>query len=162
MTEAIKGFQGEYRFLSNFWEDEKPLHIGGLTAPTAEHLYQALKTNEPREIFWVLDSKSPGEAKRRGREVTVRENWDELRYNAMKTTLGVKFLGNFALMGQLVGTEDAELIESNTWHDNYFGVCSCDKCADEGKVGLNTLGRLLMELRDIGNDWTDFDWTEAG
>ena len=42
-------------------------------------------------------------------------------------------------------TGDAELIEGNTWHDNYWGVCSCSKCNGRGK---NRLGKLLMKVRE--------------
>ena len=38
------------------------------------------------------------------------------------------------------------LIEGNTWHDNYWGDCSCNRC--KSKSGENMLGILLMELRD--------------
>jgi len=43
--EAITSFQGEYRFLSNFW----PCHIvrDGLVYPSLEHAYAASKTDDP-------------------------------------------------------------------------------------------------------------------
>src|SRR3954468_6821071 len=39
---AIDSFQGEYRFLSNFWP--AGVEFEGITYPTAEHAYQAAKT----------------------------------------------------------------------------------------------------------------------
>jgi predicted NAD-dependent protein-ADP-ribosyltransferase YbiA (DUF1768 family) len=45
----------------------------------------------------------------------------------------------------LLATGDEELIEGNTWHDNTWGNCVCQKCQDI--PGRNMLGMLLMELR---------------
>ncbi len=43
------------------------------------------------------------------------------------------------LAALLRATDDAELIEGNTWGDTFWGVC-------KGK-GANNLGRMLMEIR---------------
>ena len=44
-----------------------------------------------------------------------------------------------------LATGGAVLVEGNTWHDNYWGCCTCSRCA--GRRGRNNLGRLLMKLR---------------
>ena len=36
----------------------------------------------------------------------------------------------------------------NSWHDNYWGICNCDKCSN----GQNNLGLLLMKLRKELNE----------
>lgn len=41
----------------------------------------------------------------------------------------------------------AELIEGNTWNDNYWGMCGCTRCRSEGTKGLNKLGKILMAER---------------
>jgi hypothetical protein len=43
----------------------------------------------------------------------------------------------------LLSTGDMELTESNWWHDNFWGVCTCNKCKD----GENNLGKILMDIR---------------
>ena len=48
------------------------------------------------------------------------------------------------LRQKLLDTGDAYLIEGTTWHDNYWGICTCDRC---GGRGQNKLGQLLMEIR---------------
>lgn len=49
------------------------------------------------------------------------------------------------LKEKLLTTGDEWLEEGNTWHDNYWGICHCDRC--QNKIGQNNLGKLLMKLR---------------
>ena len=58
-----------------------------------------------------------------------------------------KFTQNPDLKAKLIATCDEYLLEGNTWHDNYWGVCLCNgsKCLD--KVGKNKLGLILMQVR---------------
>lgn len=145
---TIYGFQEEYRFLSNF--DPSPLVYEGFQIKTAEHLYNALKTNSLQEALYVLSAPTPGQAKARGRGVTLKDNWDTERFAAMRTTIGVKFIGNLSLAAKLVETGDKMLVEANTWHDQVWGDCFCGRPSCE-PIGLNNLGELLMELRtDLG------------
>ena len=46
----------------------------------------------------------------------------------------------------LLLTGGAELIEGNHWHDNFWGICTCDKCWDKRQE--NQLGKLLMKIRN--------------
>jgi predicted NAD-dependent protein-ADP-ribosyltransferase YbiA (DUF1768 family) len=46
----------------------------------------------------------------------------------------------------LLNTENSILIEGNSWHDNFFGNCTCIKCKDI--KGENHLGKLLMKIRE--------------
>ena len=147
---AIYGFQEEYRFLSNF--DPTPLVYGGLQIKTAEHLYNALKTNSLEEALHVLDAPTPGQAKTRGRKVTLKDDWETVKYDAMRTSIGVKFIGNLSLASKLVETGDKELIEANDWHDNCWGSCYCGRPSCESD-GENNLGKLLMALREDLRKW---------
>jgi predicted NAD-dependent protein-ADP-ribosyltransferase YbiA (DUF1768 family) len=56
----------------------------------------------------------------------------------MEQLLRQKFAGPRAFL--LAATSPAELIEGNTWHDTFWGVCD--------GIGENNLGRLLMKIRD--------------
>lgn len=112
----IDSFKGEYRFLSNF----SPGQIKhGEVYPTAEHLYQALKTLDPEERKFVRIAPTPGEAKRRGKKITLREDWDKVKDNIMRMILALKFSQNPNLMKKLLATGDQQLIEGNTWGDTY-------------------------------------------
>ena len=44
---VINRFDGEFAFLSNFWECE--VEFDGIVFPSVEHAYQAAKTHEVRE-----------------------------------------------------------------------------------------------------------------
>lgn len=144
MQQKIDSFTGEYRFLSNFWTGN-PFPFGTyadtkqpLIWPTAEHLFQAQKATLPGAMNHVRCAMSPGGAKRRGRQLKVRADWETYRITAMIVTLGAKFRDP-EMMAKLLATGDAELIEGNTWGDTFWGVC--------GGTGENMLGRLLMDLR---------------
>ena len=144
MSREITRFDGEYRFLSNFWLCE--VSLGGLIYPSSEHAFQAQKSLHLYERARVMDAPTPGDAKRMGRSLTLRPGWDVFRKQAMLTVLVAKFTQNPDLGERLVSTEDVPLEEGNHWHDNYWGACSCSRCAGGG---LNYLGRLLMAVRDV-------------
>lgn len=143
----IDSFFGENRFLSNFYPwpivDEN-----GVTWPSTEHYYQAMKTDviEEREAIrsaplYKKDCKDGQRTvKSLGRSCTMRPEWDSVKNQVMHKALRMKFKFNNKMGIKLVETGDAELIEGNTWDDVWFGVCN--------GVGLNHLGRLLMELRE--------------
>ena len=142
--EIIDCFDGEFEFLSNF--SDHSFSLDGVVWKTSEHAYQAAKTLDFDEAETVRLTKGPGAAKRAGRKVTVREDWDQVKGEIMRDILIAKFTQNPDILDALKNTCDAALIESNTWHDNIWGDCSCEKC--EKKEGKNMLGNLLMWLRE--------------
>ena len=123
--------------LSNF--QSLPIRVSGVSYPTLEHAYQASKTLIPAEREHIAQAKTPAEAKKLGRAVTLRENWDELRLTVMERLLRVKFR-EASYRDALIATGEALIVEGNTWNDTFFGVCR--------GLGENHLGRLLMELRN--------------
>jgi hypothetical protein len=136
----INSFVDKYAFLSNFYGIT--IWIGGTPWLTAEHLFQACKTTDPAEREWVRMSETAGVAKRRGRQITLRSDWNEIKLDVMRYCLQKKF-AHPMLAIHLKDTGDAILIEGNTWGDRYWGVC--------GGKGENMLGKLLMEVRDTLN-----------
>lgn len=139
---AIKGFTGDYAFLSNFYPS--PIMFNGLIFPTAEHFYQAQKTLDFEEAKKIIEAKTPGEAKRLGQNVTLRENWETSKEYYMSGTIGLKFGQNINLLVKLLDTGEHYLEETNTWGDKYWGVCDGE--------GENKLGELLMSFRDFMNE----------
>lgn len=135
MNEAISSFDGEYRFLSNFWPCT--VQCDRLTFPAVENAYQAMKSLD-KAVRWQFLEISPGHAKRLGRKIEVRADWHAVRMEIMRDLLVQKF-SDPVLKQMLKATGDAELIEGNSWNDVFWGVC-------DGK-GENHLGRLLMEIR---------------
>lgn len=146
---AITQFRGAWAFLSNF--HPAPLAWEGLTYPTSEHAFNAGKTVEPDLRRWIAAANTPKEAKRRGHQVRLRDTWDgKVRYDVMRGVLRAKFTDVPGRIAALLNTGDADLIEGNTWHDQHWGDCYCERkaCA---VAGANHLGRMLMELRrDLG------------
>jgi ribA/ribD-fused uncharacterized protein len=140
----INDFHGECFFLSNFYES--PLWYNGKLWHTVEHAFQAAKVDD-ETAEKIYKTKSPGEAKRLGRQGKMRPDWDEIRFKVMEECLMRKFLCNPELLQKLLDTGDEKLIEGNTWHDNTWGDCNCPKCAN--KHGMNMLGKTLMNIRQL-------------
>lgn len=142
---AIMRFDNEHRFLSNFFMI--PVAYEGTEYPSTEHAFQAAKTLDPAEREKVRKAPTCGKAKRLGREITRRPDWDQIKIGVMKDLIRQKFSDKTYpdMAEKLLATGDAELVEGNHWHDNFWGVCHCDEC---GKDGENHLGKVLMEVRE--------------
>lgn len=139
----IDCFDGEFAFLSNFYPSM--ITVDGIVFPTVEHLFQAAKTVSLVEREKIAAAATPGQAKRLGRNVILCDNWEEIKDDVMLNALRLKF-AILPLREKLLATGDEELIEGNTWHDNIWGNCSCDRCK---KIeGQNKLGKLLMQVRE--------------
>ena len=148
----ITSFQGEYRFLSNFWPAK--VEMDGQIYPTVEHAYQAAKTLDRNLRLLIRVEDFPGGAKRRGSQVILRPGWDQLKLSIMESLLRQKFdlervskavsyewiMEKAKLRTLLLTTYPKVLIESNTWGDTFWGVCAGH--------GSNHLGRLLMKIRE--------------
>lgn len=139
----IRGFFGEYRFLSNFFPCR--IFYQGLAFTSVEAAFQAAKCADPLQRSSFCDL-SASDAKRLGRSVGLRSDWEQQKVSVMKELLIRKFKDNPELLGRLLATGTKPLIEANTWHDNAWGDCTCSRC--RGVPGRNLLGRLLMEIRD--------------
>jgi ribA/ribD-fused uncharacterized protein len=139
--DPVREFQGDFRWLSNFWP--APVVLDGLTYPTVEHAYQAAKSEDPAWRQLVLRTPKPGKVKRSARGVQVRPDWDAARVGIMLDLLRQKFRKGSDLGDQLARTGQRELIEGNTWGDVWWGV-------SRGQ-GQNMLGKLLVQVRgEIG------------
>jgi N-glycosidase YbiA len=134
----ISGFIGEYRFLSNFYGS--PIEFEGIQFRTVEHAFQAAKTNRVGERFRITTLPTPAQAKKVGRTLHLRSDWEVVKQDVMLGLLRHKFKRGTLLAEKLVATGDEELVEDNHWGDTYWGVCS-------GR-GENHLGRLLMQVRE--------------
>lgn len=145
----INSFTGPYRFLSNFEGPE--VKFGDLWFPRVENAYQAAKTLklDIRKQF-ANSNMTAAEAKKLGNTVELRPGWFKIRWAVMNICVRQKFLDR-TYLEKLIATGSANLIEGNRWHDNYWGVCSCLKCANEMKY--NSLGHLLMSIREEMEAW---------
>ena len=135
MRNVIDKFEGAFFFLSNFYPT--PVTYQGFRFDNTEAAFQAAKCPYRMAEFCGLN---PSEAKRLGRRVHLREDWEEVKDQVMYEVCFAKFSQEKSLKSALLQTGDAELIEGNTWGDRVWGVCD--------GVGENRLGKILMRIRD--------------
>ena len=138
MPDVIGPFRGEYRFLSNF--APVIVELDGHCYPSVEHAYQAAKSTSYRVRMNIRRAKTPSLAKRLGRLVRLRDNWDEIKLGIMRDLVTQKFRDSFYAK-QLIATGTTPIMEINNWGDDFWGVSS------EGGPGENHLGRILMDIR---------------
>jgi len=164
----ILEFTGANRFLSNFYPCV--FEYKGYFWPTSEHAFQAMKVFKgtgPRfrydldsiwrfvfpnikkpvlvteDLFMYEFTRIPGpsKAKKAGRIVQKREDWDTIRVNVMQEVVNAKFMPNTRMAVLLLRTGDA-LLEEGNWHgDDFWGVCF------RKGTGQNHLGKCLMHRR---------------
>ncbi len=133
----IDNFNGEYRFLSNFYLPSPVTDDMGLVYSSVEAAYQAAKSLD-KEVRIPFTTMSPSQSKKFGKKVVLRPDWETVKISIMRGFLQQKF-SDPVLKQKLLDTGDQELIEGNWWHDVWWGVCN--------GVGQNWLGKLLMEIR---------------
>lgn len=133
----IKIFDGEYAFLSNFYEC--PVIYDGIKYANSEAAYHAQKTlsADEREQFTTL---TPSQSKKLGRKITLRPDWEDVKTQIMYEIVLAKFTQNTDIAAKLLATGDQELIEGNHWNDTCWGVCN--------GIGENRLGKILMRVRE--------------
>lgn len=140
--QLITSFSGPYRFLSNFYE--APVAFEGLVYPTSEHAFAAAKTTDQSVREIIRSAATPGQAKRLGRGLDLRLDWEMVKDQVMATILEDKFTRNADLREKLVGLVGFELIEGNTWGDRTWGAVWHPVL--QKWEGQNRLGIALMAL----------------
>jgi len=148
MIKVIDEFTGDFEFLSNF-----SLHgfkePNGACWKTNEHFYQAAKTAHPVWRKKIYDARTPALARELGQLAPIIGKWDRRQLPVMLQGLTLKFSQHEVIRNKLLSTVGYHLIEGNTWHDNFWGNCTCKKC--EKTEGKNQLGGLLMIIRENPN-----------
>lgn len=157
----IERFWEQYRWLSNFWEVE--IKFSGITYPSVEHYYVAMKIDEPQKVTIIVDKKevevfldvqqlrqyiselpTAGKAKAFSKEQLKgkeRKDWDDQKISIMKYGLEQKY-NQEPFRTKLIETGDKYIQEGNTWKDVFWVV---DLDTGEGK---NVLGKMIMIIRE--------------
>lgn len=139
----IQNFSGNYRFLSNFWRCK--VYYDNHWFPSVECAYQYAKCFTDSDKLLLLKVTDSFESKKLGNYVALRSDWDSIRLWVMENLVSQKF-SNFPLDMLLLSTGEEELVEGNTWHDNFWGNCVCPAC--ENITGFNNLGKILTKTRE--------------
>jgi predicted NAD-dependent protein-ADP-ribosyltransferase YbiA (DUF1768 family) len=161
-------FIGQYRHYSNF--HLCPVLFEELLFPSNENAFQAAKTKDLKARLPFL-AYTPAKAKKFGRILNLRPDWDTVQPSGKTTAEEVMFQLTFlkwsypTMLPLIKSNADVELIEGNWWHDNRWGDCmfasredafaalagkpfqACEKCKDV--QGQNKLGKTIMEVRAI-------------
>ena len=135
---AITSFRGKHGFLSNFYRCA--VEFDGVFYSSAEHAYVAAKSLDHGVRMKVRRILHPGDVKRYGRKIAIRDGWDDIKFSVMRAIVTDKFMNNPALREKLIATGDEHIEEGNWWGDTYWGVC-------EGE-GKNNLGKIIMHVRE--------------
>lgn len=144
----IRGFRGEYYFLSNFSNSPFTITFDGVTYTmlTGEHGFHAAKfacmiSGDPHAFLQKMSQAStPGKAKSLGRSIKIDvAKWNSISFRCMERVVELKFDQNPDLAQNLIETNPALLVEENDWGDQLWGTVK-----GEGK---NQLGLILMSRR---------------
>ena len=139
----ISGFRGEYQFLSNFYPCK--INFGNLVFDSVEAAFQAAKCEDYADRL-KFQGLMGSEAKKLGRRVKLRADWEQVKIPVMTELVQQKFTNSPEMLKELTATGDAILVEENMWHDNFYGDCVCARCRNI--PGQNKLGLILMEIRN--------------
>lgn len=134
----IMTFRGAYSFLSNM--HKASFEWDGRIYQNSEAAFQSAKSLDPavRDTFSDMSGVI---AKRAGKRLMLRSDWEDVKDGIMEEIVRAKFLQNPDLRQKLIDTGDMELTEGNSWHDTYWGV---DVRTGRGE---NHLGIILMRIR---------------
>ena len=133
----INYFDGEYAFLSNFYECQ--VIFDGITYQSSEAAFQAQKTLDLSERKRIA-TLTPGQSKRAGRKLNLRPDWESAKTKTMYEICKAKFMQNPDLKEKLLETGAEHLEEGNTWGDTFWGTVN--------GIGKNRLGCILMQVRE--------------
>lgn len=144
---SFRSTKEKYGGLSNM-AGGYPLRVEGVLIHSSEALYQACRfPHRPEVQQYIIDQRSPMTAKMVSKPYREesRSDWDRIRVRVMRWTLRVKLTMHWTTFGDLLlSTGDLPIVEDSR-RDSFWGAIPQE---DGTLVGMNVLGRLLMELRE--------------
>lgn len=146
-TCSFSSTKSEFGGLSNMCAGFN-LNVNGKGILTSEALYQALRfPNNPEIQIEIVLEKSPMTAKMVSKKYIekTRNDWENVKIDIMRWCLRVKLAQNFLKFGLLLEKTNSKNIVELSNKDEFWGA-KLNKNANS-IIGVNALGRLLMELR---------------
>jgi type I restriction enzyme S subunit len=125
-----------------------PVRVNGVRILTVEALYQACRfPHRPEVQRKIIEQTSPMTAKMVGKPFRddSRPDWDRVRVKIMRWVLRLKLAMHWAKFSELLLSTDDRPIVEDSRKDDFWGAMPTDSVT---LVGMNVLGRLLMELRE--------------
>jgi type I restriction enzyme S subunit len=125
-----------------------PLRVNGILVLTTEALYQACRfPHLPDVQRLILGERSPMTAKMKSKphRRNSRPDWDQVRVKIMRWCLRVKLAQNWRAFSELLLKTGERPIVEESRKDDFWGA---RPVGERTLVGMNVLGRLLMELRE--------------
>lgn len=125
-----------------------PIIINDIYVRSSEALYQALKfPAHPDVQNKILAQTSPMTAKMVGKPFRelIRPDFDVVRIRIMKWCVYAKLLSNYDSFSKLLLESENKIIVEESSKDNFWGA---KRNQDNRLVGVNVLGRILMQTRD--------------
>ncbi len=126
-----------WRPLSNF--ALTPIEVEGFEYESVEHFFQACKASSDVEHELIRTASSPKKAKRLGRRIPLRPDWEEIKIDVMRAALKAKFEQHPELR-ELLRSTGFRPIHEDSAYDGVWGWMDGE--------GQDLLGRLLVEIRD--------------
>lgn len=117
-----------------------PVELDGRTWPSAEHFFQAQKTQDPEAREHIRQAATVNAACARLSDLGIKPSrtWSWHCDNIMRRALAAKFEQHSSLRHQLLSTEEATLVSDS----------NCDSYWTENRhAGFNFIGRMLMSIR---------------
>lgn len=125
-----------------------PVRVNGVRILTVEALYQACRfPHRPEVQRKIIEQTSPMTAKMVGKPFRddSRPDWDRVRVKIMRWVLRLKLAMHWTKFSELLlSTGDRPIVEDSR-KDDFWGAIPTSSTT---LVGMNVLGRLLMELRE--------------
>ena len=125
-----------------------PLLVNNIHIRTSEALYQTCRfPHLPHIQRLIIEQRSPMTAKMKSKphRCNSRPDWNRVRVNVMRWCLRVKLAQNWDAFSRLLLDTDCRPIVEHSRKDDFWGAKPMD---ERTLVGMNVLGRLLMELRE--------------
>lgn len=125
------------------------LYVNEVIVPSSEHLYQAMRyPTNPDIQFEIISQDNAMKAKmvsNKYKDHYSRPDWDKIQIRVMRWALEIKLSQNWNKFSQILKeTQDKSIVEFA--NDNK--IWGAKPNGDNELMGINALGRLLMELRE--------------
>lgn len=139
----------DYGWMGNMYA--APILFNNERWRTSEALFQAMRFKDSNIKEVIRNEKSPMAAKMKAKSFQLQmvvKPMSQEDVNNMKHCLTLKFTQHEELKKKLLNTGNAQIIENignrNGERHRFWGM----KETEQGWIGTNTMGKLLMEVRE--------------